>query len=100
MMFTDNRNTMDDWSKKLLEQHGAMAFALKEIEQRNRYAQTVADSVLNAPLAAEYQRTTLLRSAQDQSARLHAEPNTGNCASWSRGFLNARKRLPGNGRCR
>lgn len=64
---------MDDWSKKLLEQHGAVAFALKEIEQNNRFTQTVADSVLKASLAAENQRATLLRTVQDQSSRLHAE---------------------------
>ena len=63
---------MGDWSKKLLEQHGAVAFALKEIEQSNRLAQTVADSVLKAPFAAEYQRTALLSAELDQAARMRA----------------------------
>lgn len=64
---------MNDWSKKLLEQHGAVAFALKEIEQSNRYAQTVADSVLKASLATEYRRAAMLNTAQDQFSRLHTE---------------------------
>lgn len=64
---------MDDWSKKLLEQHGAVAIALKEIEQRNRFSQTVTDSVLKASLAAEYQRAMMLNTVQDQFSLLHTE---------------------------
>ena len=60
---------MNDWSRKLLEQHGAVAFALKEIEQSNRFTQAAAD----ATLAAEYQRATMLNTVQDQFSRLHAE---------------------------
>lgn len=63
---------MDDWSKKLLRQHGAVAFALKEIEQSNRYAQTFADSVLKVSSAAEYQRTALLSAELEQAAGMNA----------------------------
>ena len=64
---------MGDWSKKLLEQHGAVAIALKEIEQSNRLAQAVADSVLQASLVAEYQRATMLSTVQNQLSHLHAD---------------------------
>lgn len=59
---------MDDWSKKLLEQHGAVAFALKEIEQHNRFTQAAAD----ASLAAEYQRAALLSAGIEQAAGMNA----------------------------
>lgn len=59
---------MDDWSKKLLEQHGAVAFALKEIEQHNRFSQAAAD----ASLAAEYQRAARLSTELEQAARMNA----------------------------
>ena len=64
---------MDDWSKKLLDQHSHAAIALKEIEQNNRFARTAADSVLNTSLAAGYQRATMLNTVQDQFSRLHTE---------------------------
>jgi hypothetical protein len=63
---------MDDWSKKLLEQHGAVAIALKEMERSNRLAHTVADSVFKASLAAEYQRSVLLSTELEQAARMNA----------------------------
>lgn len=63
---------MDDWSKKLLEQHSSVAIALKEMEQSNRFAQTVADSVLKVSLAAEYQRAALLSAELEQVAGMHA----------------------------
>lgn len=66
------KGAMDDRSKKLLVQHGAVAFALKEIEQSNRCAQTVADSVLKASMAAEYQRSALLSAELEQAARMNA----------------------------
>jgi len=59
---------MNDWSKKLLEQHGAVAFALEQIEQNNRFTQAAAD----ASLAAEYQRATLLNTELEQAARMNA----------------------------
>lgn len=67
---------MDDWSKKLvghLEQNRAVAIALKEIEQISGFNQTAADYALKASLELENQRAALLRTVQDQSARLHAE---------------------------
>lgn len=59
---------MDGWSKKLLEQHGAVAFALKEIEQHNRFTQAAADG----SLAAEYQRAALLSAGIEQAAGMNA----------------------------
>lgn len=59
---------MDDWSKKLLEQHGAVTFALKEIEQHNLLTQAAAD----ASLAAEYQRAARLSTELEQAARMNA----------------------------
>lgn len=59
---------MDDWSKKLLEQHGAVAFALKEIEQHDRLTKAAAD----ASLATEYQRAALLSAGIEQAARMNA----------------------------
>lgn len=62
---------MNDWSKKLLEPHGAVAFALKEIEQNNRYAQSVTGSALTESLATKYQRAALLSTGLEQAARMH-----------------------------
>lgn len=49
-------------------QNGAVAFALKEIEQHNRFSQAAAD----ASLAAEYQRAALLGTELEQAARMNA----------------------------
>lgn len=59
---------MSDWSRKLLEQHGAMASALKNIERINNFTQSVAE----ASIAAEYNRVSILNAAQNKIAELHS----------------------------
>lgn len=69
---------MDDWRKKLaghLGSHSIAAIALKELEQFNRLDHFATDSQLNASVAAEYQRTTLLSAMQEQVAVKYAEAN-------------------------
>jgi len=63
---------MDNWTKMLLGQSGAAAFALEEIERQNRLTRTAASTALGTTLAEEYRRATLLDYDLERAAGIQA----------------------------